>query len=115
VGLAAPTRGRRGASRLAALLDVPAVHAVRARLVTLLVASAVFLVALDNGTYAVTDRAVVALAMWWAVALGIALRFLPRERIPRSAWTAVIALALFAGLAASNQHASPKLQSGPQV
>ncbi len=60
----------------------------------LLVAAGVFLLALNDGTYQVTARTSVAIALWWAVGLGVVLRLCPRRRLGAEAWVAAGALAL---------------------
>jgi hypothetical protein len=55
----------------------------------------------NGGTYQVSARTSVAIAVWWAVALGVALKLLPRRRIPLEAWVAgasLTVLAMFTGL-----------------
>jgi O-antigen ligase/polysaccharide polymerase Wzy-like membrane protein len=66
----------------------------------LLVAAGVFLLALNDGTYQVTARTSVAIAVWWAVAIGVVLRLWPRRRLPAEAWIAAGALALLAAFSA---------------
>jgi hypothetical protein len=68
----------------------------------LLVAAGVFLLALNDGTYGVTARSGLAIAAWWAIAIGIILRLWPRRRLPAEAWIAGGALALLAAFAAAS-------------
>jgi O-Antigen ligase len=58
----------------------------------LLVAAAVFGLALNDGTYQVTDRSALAIAIWWAIALGVVLRFWPRRPLPGEALAGGVAL-----------------------
>lgn len=68
----------------------------------LLVAAGVFLLALNDGTYQVTARSGLAIAAWWAIAVGVVLRLWPRRRLPAEAWVAGGALALLGALAAAS-------------
>ena len=68
----------------------------------LLVAAAVFLLALDSGTYQVTTRSGLAIAAWWAIAIGVALRLWPRRKMPGEAWAAGGALLLLAAFAGAS-------------
>ena len=70
-------------------------HALAALALTLAVAGVTFLLGFDDGTYQLTDRSAVAIAAWWAVAVGIALKAWPR-RPPRATLVAAAALAAFA-------------------
>ena len=63
-------------------------------------AAAVFGLALNGGTYQVSARTSVAIAIWWAVALGVTLKLWPRRRIPAEAWIAGAALTALAGFTA---------------
>ena len=70
----------------------------------LLIAAGVFVLALNGGTYQVSARTSLAVAVWWAVALGVALKLWPRRRIPTEAWiagAALTGLAIFAALSMS--------------
>jgi O-antigen ligase len=51
----------------------------------LLLAGAVFFVAFDSGSYALTSRNTLAIAAWWAVLLGVALTLWPLDAVPRRA------------------------------
>ena len=53
-------------------------------LITVLVATAVFWIAYDNGAYALAGRASIAIAVWWAVAVVVLFGLLPREPAPRA-------------------------------
>jgi hypothetical protein len=66
----------------------------------LALAAALFLLALNDGTYQVTARSSVAIAAWWAIAIGVALRLWPRRRLPPEAWVAGGALALLGAFTA---------------
>jgi O-antigen ligase len=65
---------------------------------TLAVAGLTFLLGFNDGTYQLTDRSAVAIAAWWAIAIGIALAVWPRSRPPLAALVAAGALAAFAVL-----------------
>jgi hypothetical protein len=76
------------------------------------VAGVTFLLGFNDGTYQLTARSAVAIAAWWALAAGVALKLWPRAWPPRAAWVSVVALAAFAALtllssgwAASNEKA----------
>ena len=79
----------------------------------LAVAGITFLLGFNDGTYQLTDRSAVAIAAWWAVGIGIALKaWPPLGRTPRAAFVAAGALAAFAlltllsvGWAASDEKA----------
>jgi hypothetical protein len=62
------------------------------------VAGVTFLLGFNDGTYQLTDRSAVAVAAWWAVAMGIALKAWPGVRLPRAALVSIAALAAFAVL-----------------
>ncbi len=64
--------------------------------VTLLVGAATFLLGINDGSYQLTDRSAIGIVAWWALAMGIALRFWPASRVPRAT---VVAGAALAGLA----------------
>ena len=67
----------------------------------LAVGLAVFLLALNNGTYDLSDRSSLAVGVWWAAAIAVGLRLWPRERsVPVAAYVAAGALTLFALLTA---------------
>jgi hypothetical protein len=65
-------------------------------LVPLAVGTATFLLALNNGSYALNDRLALAVAVWWAIAIGVGLRLVSLERTPRTAYTAAAGLTLLA-------------------
>src|SRR2546423_13599208 len=56
----------------------------------------VFLIAYENGASGLTARAVVAIAVWWSVIVGVGLGFLPRMRPSRAALVVGGLLAAFA-------------------
>jgi hypothetical protein len=74
----------------------PLVGGVGFVLVPLAVGATVFLLALNNGSYALTDRLALAVGIWWAIAIGVGLRLLSLERTPRIAYVAAGGLALLA-------------------
>lgn len=65
---------------------------------TLAVAGLTFLLGFNDGTYQLTDRSAVAIAVWWAIGLGVAMKTWPRTRPPLAAVVAGAALAAFAVL-----------------
>jgi O-antigen ligase len=64
----------------------------------LLVGGATFLLGFNDGSYQLTDRSAVAIAAWWALAIGIALKLWPGPRVPRAAIVATGAMAALAVL-----------------
>ena len=54
-------------------------------LLTLAVAAAVFAMAIDNSAYSLTSRCLIAILVWWTIALTVGLSLLPRRRPPASA------------------------------
>lgn len=66
--------------------------------VTLLVGAATFLLGFNDGSYQLTDRSAVAIAAWWALAIGIALAVWPGARVPRAAIVATAAMGALAVL-----------------
>jgi tetratricopeptide (TPR) repeat protein len=73
----------------------------RRHLLTLAVASGVFALAFDAGGYSLTTRNAVAIAIWWAIGLSVALSLLPLARPARAtvvAGSALIALAALSAL-----------------
>jgi O-Antigen ligase len=64
--------------------------------ITAAVASATFLVAYDEGGFSLSTRSIMAIATWWAVALGIGLAVFPRVRLRRPVWVVGALLAAFA-------------------
>lgn len=78
---------------------------------TLLVGAATFLVGINNGTYQLTDRSAIGIVAWWALAIGVALRFWPAARLPRAtvlAGTALAGLALLTVLSTGWADSSEK-------
>lgn len=65
-------------------------------LIPLAVATATFLLALNNGSYALTVRLALTIAIWWAIAIGVGLRLASLERMPRAAYLGAAGLALLA-------------------
>jgi len=66
---------------------------------TLLLAGALLLAALEDGSYELSTRATIGTLVWWALALTVALRVLPLARPPAVAIAAATALAGLAVLA----------------
>lgn len=64
--------------------------------ITLLVGAATFLLGINDGSYQLTDRSAIGIVAWWALAIGIAVRFWPAARVPRAT---IVAGAALAGLA----------------
>lgn len=62
----------------------------------LLGAAVVFVVALDGGSYSLSSRNSLAISLWWAVILAVALGLWPRVRTPLSAWVVGGLLGAFA-------------------
>jgi tetratricopeptide (TPR) repeat protein len=89
------TTRRNGAARGAAAL-APALRGARPAATTLLVGAAVLGLALDGGTYRAPARDALAVAVWWTVALTLALRLWPRAAVGRRALVTGGLLALFA-------------------
>ena len=52
--------------------------------ITAVVAGAVFWVAYDDGSYSLPSRGSLAIAVWWAVIVGIALQLVQTTRLPRT-------------------------------
>jgi len=69
----------------------------QAFLTTLLVSATTFGVAYDNGSYYLPSRNTLAIAVWWVVIVGIVLRLLVAESLPRAA---LAITGVMAGLAA---------------
>ena len=63
---------------------------------TLLVGAATFLLGMNDGSYQLTDRSAIGIVAWWALAIGVAVRFWPAVRLPRAS---IVAGGAFAGLA----------------
>jgi hypothetical protein len=71
---------------------------------TAAVALALVGLSFNNGSFEVTTRNAVAVALWWALMLGVALGDWPRDRVPRTALAAglaLVGLALLTGLSVS--------------
>src|SRR3989442_651399 len=84
-----------------ALLDSGLLGIAVAPALVLAVGLGVFLLALNNGTYDLSDRSSLAVGVWWAAAIAVGLRLWPRERsVPVAAYVAAGALTLFALLTA---------------
>ncbi|MBA3433135.1 MAG: hypothetical protein H0U08_03475, partial [Actinobacteria bacterium] len=67
-----------------------------ALLVSALVAGVVFWIAFDDGSYALASRGTVAIALWWAVIVGIALQLVGTNGLPQAAFAVgglIVALA----------------------
>src|SRR5437868_10586610 len=75
---------------------------VRSAAVPAAVAAAVFGLAFSNGTYGVTARDSVAVAVWWLLALAIGTGAMPVALIPRPALAGGAALAGFAALSGAS-------------
>jgi O-antigen ligase len=75
-----------------------------------LVAAGVVLLALNDGSYQVSARSGLAIAAWWAIALGVGLRLWPRRRLPGEAWVAGGALALLAVFTALSMAWAPSAE-----
>ena len=65
-------------------------------IVRLLVAAAVFVLALDGGSYSLVSRHSLAIVVWWVILLGVALGFWSPARLSRGAVAIGGLLALFA-------------------
>src|SRR5215212_1158166 len=59
-------------------------------------AVAVFWIAYENGSSSLSARTVLAIAVWWAILLGVGLGFLPRARLDRGVLVVGALLAAFA-------------------
>jgi hypothetical protein len=59
----------------------------QATLVSLVVAAVVFWIAYDGGSYGLSSRNTLAIALWWAVIVGVGANVLPAARITRTAMT----------------------------
>ena len=67
--------------------SVPAGEGVRPRIVIAgVVATVVLWLAYDDGSYQLASRATLAIVVWWAVILGVALSLFGGVRIPRATW-----------------------------
>jgi hypothetical protein len=78
------------------------VRLARVAAVPAAVAAAVFGLAFSNGTYGVTARDSVAIAVWWLLALAIGTGAMPVARVPRPAVAGGAALAGFAVLSGAS-------------
>src|SRR5436305_9675641 len=78
------------------------VRLARVAAVPAAVAAAVFGLAFSNGTYGVTARDSVAVAVWWLLALAIGTGAMPVARVPRAAVACGAALAGFAVLSGAS-------------
>jgi O-antigen ligase len=81
--------------------QISAVRSALGPLLTLAVAAAVFAIGLDSGGYSLSARASIAIIVWWALGLSVALALWPAERPTRAALLTgglLAALALFTGL-----------------
>src|SRR5262249_34218450 len=65
-------------------------------LVLVSAALGVFLLAYDDGGYGLSVRATAAIALYWALLLGVGLRVWPRSYITRSAWLVAVLFSAFA-------------------
>src|SRR5450759_844585 len=68
----------------------------QAVLTTLAVSAAVFEIAYDNGSYFLPSRNTLAIAVWWAVIVGIMLGLLVVENLPRASLAIAGVLAVLA-------------------
>src|SRR3954468_11779077 len=78
------------------------IRLVRAAALPAAVAAAVFGLAFSNGTYGVTARDSVAVAVWWLLALAIGTGAMPVARVPRPALAGGAALAGFVALSGAS-------------
>jgi tetratricopeptide (TPR) repeat protein len=72
------------------------VLAIRRYGLLLAVAAATFVLAYDNGTFSLSARNALAVAVWWTIVLGLAIGAWPLARISRAALAAGALLAAFA-------------------
>src|SRR5437870_3170206 len=86
--MAAVQEMRPGVSRLRRLSRTEAWYAAAVGLAT-------FLSAFDRGGFALSSRATAAIAVWWALLLGVGLGVWPRTRVPRGARVTGFLLAAF--------------------
>jgi hypothetical protein len=91
-----------GAARRRALIGVATLVAV---------AGATFGLAFNGGTYALSARDALAVALWWGIGLGVALGRLPVSPIPRAAWVAGGLLAAFAAWTALSALWAPSAET----
>jgi O-Antigen ligase len=90
-----------GADRGDPVTRMPAVKAAQGYLLTAVVAAGVFGLAFDGGGYALTTRNAVAIGVWWALIMAVALSVWPVARPTRAAIAVggpLAAFALFTGL-----------------
>jgi O-Antigen ligase len=103
--LAAPAAAQRSAVETGAVRDTRAttlMHLARTVAIPAAVAATVFGLAFSNGTYGVTARDSVAIAIWWLLALCIGTGAMPVSRVPRPALAGGAALAGFAILSGAS-------------
>jgi O-antigen ligase len=79
-------------------------------LIPLAVATGTFLLALDNGAYALTVRLSLAVAVWWAIAVTVGLRLASLDRASWAAYLAAGGLALLAGFTALSTGWAPSAE-----
>src|SRR3954454_13395645 len=79
--------------------------------VALLVGAIVFAVAYADGGYSLAARSTLAVALWWAILLGVALGVWPLERVPRGAIAVGAMLALFALWALASAAWAPSVEA----
>src|SRR4051794_24461082 len=94
---AAAVRDEVGEGRATTLM-----HLARSAALPATVAAAVFALAFSNGTYGVTARDSVAVAIWWLLALAIGTGVMPVARVPRAALASGAALAGFVALSGAS-------------
>ncbi len=104
---APPAAGTPGDSRSAP----GAAPIARLGVVLIPLAVATFLLALNNGSYALTVRLSLAVAIWWAIAIGVGLRLASLERMPRAAYLGAAGLALLALFTALSIGWSPSAEN----
>src|SRR5204862_1959846 len=94
---AAPAAGEAHEDRATTLMRLARTAALPAA-----VAASVFGLAFSNGTYGVTARDSVAVAIWWLLALAIGTGAMPVARVPRPALAGGAALAGFVALSGAS-------------
>src|SRR2546423_618906 len=105
VAPAAPTAAPRAAHGTGEAHEVRAttlMSLVRTAALPAAVAASVFGLAFSNGTYGVTARDSVAVAVWWLLALAIGTGAMPVARVPRPALAGGAALAGFVALSGAS-------------
>src|SRR3954453_3123244 len=103
--LVAPAAAQRAAIGTGAVQDRRAttlMRLARTAAVPAAVAATVFGLAFSNGTYGVTARDSVAIAIWWLLALCVGTGAMPVSRVPRTALAGGAALAGFAILSGAS-------------